>query len=103
MALLTVPIIDLAPYWTEAEAHKRKIAQQAGEAEERLLEFAVSDVALGVHHGDIRGKAVLPPDIEDVADEFGLAIEIGPDDFAGWEGIVFEAHEGEVGEAVAGR
>ena len=32
MALRTVPIIDLAPYWTEAEARKRKIAQQAGEA-----------------------------------------------------------------------
>jgi len=32
MALRTVPIIDLAPYWTEAEARKRKMAQQAGEA-----------------------------------------------------------------------
>jgi isopenicillin N synthase-like dioxygenase len=32
MALLTVPIIDIAPYWTGAEARKREMAQQVGEA-----------------------------------------------------------------------
>ena len=32
MALLTVPLIDIAPYWAGAEARKREIAQQIGEA-----------------------------------------------------------------------
>jgi len=32
MALLTVPIINIASYWTGAEARKRELAQQVGEA-----------------------------------------------------------------------
>lgn len=32
MPLETVPIIDLTPYWTGAEASKRAGAQQIGEA-----------------------------------------------------------------------
>src|SRR4051812_39381705 len=73
---------------------------ESGEDVRHLLSVAVRDIALRVHHGDIGGKTVLTPDVEDVADELRLAKEVGPDDFTGRVWIMLEAHEGEIGEAI---
>ena len=51
MTLMTVPIIDIAPYWTGAEVRKRAVAQKIDEAC-RDIGFLVDRRAWGLRRPD---------------------------------------------------
>src|SRR4029077_20647166 len=74
---------------------------EGGEDVSHLLGVAVSDIALGVHHGNVRGKSILAPHVEDVADELRLTKQVGPHNLTRWIWVMLEAHEGHIRDTVA--
>ena len=56
-------------------------------------------MALGDHERNVFGDAVFAPDVEGVLHQMRLAVERAPGDGTGFEGIVLEGDESEVGEA----
>ena len=74
---------------------------ERGKDVSHFLRVSVSDVAFRVHQGNVGGKAVLPPHVKDVADEFRFAVKIGPDDLARRKRIVLKTHERQIRETVS--
>ena len=65
---------------------------------QRRIRRVPGNVQFGNEHGNIGRQAVIPPDLENVADQRGLVVQTAPLNLAGLEGIVLERHERQIAE-----
>src|SRR5215470_2711226 len=87
-----VEIVDRLSTCIEKRAHKISPPERGKNVQEGFVGFR-ANVGLADKHRYAWGKAIVTPDLEDVAGKIRLIEELGPLELASFRGVMFERDE----------